>query len=353
MSGGYSSSSGSSKFRREGSVNTSSWRELNPQSNSRFNQAFQALTPGATNAMVEPTLSANMSRQWNQTPYSDALCQVVKSNMPWNGFIGQNNLQTMAEKNPNSQEYANNTYDRYANEINKLMSLTRSGPQMTRGGTAAQGFAQADVFNQAQLNREDVISQQRNRDAQISLTAAQSLAGMKNSRDQMALDGMNKGWGAFYNLLNNQTQSAQVAQERNKLFNDLTTAESGMTSVMKGLENNNLSGFGAQTSTGVGGSVNLCCFIFLESYNGELPKSVRQYRDRYAGEFTDVRNGYVKMSKWLVPAMRQFKWVRRMVNGLMVKPLTSYAEWFYGNNKFGWVFEPIRLTWFLIWKFNK
>lgn len=69
---------------------------------------------------------------------------------------------------------------------------------------------------------------------------------------------------------------------------------------------------------------NVCCFIFMEAYNGNIPSYVRVARDMY---WTEQRcKGYRWMSKWLVPAMKHSSAIRWLVNKLMIKPLTDDAE---------------------------
>jgi hypothetical protein len=140
-----------------------------------------------------------------------------------------------------------------------------------------------------------------------------------------------------------------MVSERAKLYSDLLPTYTSLASPMKGREVNALEGRGAQSSSSMGAGVNLCCFIFLEAYNGELPISVRRYRDMAAPESSARRTGYIRMSKWLVPAMRTSGVVRRLTNHLLVRPLTKYGEWFYGNNKMGWIFWPVKQAWFAVW----
>ncbi len=92
-----------------------------------------------------------------------------------------------------------------------------------------------------------------------------------------------------------------------------------------------------------------CCFTFLE---GEmLTKNVRRYRDEHYDKFTSsISFGYRWMSTWLVPFMRIFKIVKFMVKFFMLKPLSSYADWYYGENKFGWIFYPVKVFWTNFWR---
>jgi hypothetical protein len=275
---------------------------------------------------------------------------VVKANLPNNFVPGQQSLQSQAAVNPYSGEYADNTFSRYSDEVQKVLGQTRSGPMATRGGTAANGFMQSDAVNQMAMNREDVLTKNRQADASIQQGASGALSQERNVMNNTALQGAGTGFGGFFNLLQDQQAAGSLASERAKIYSDLVPTFAGMASKMNSAETNNLSGRGAQTTSSLGGGFNLCCFIFLESYNGVLPESVRQYRDMAAPESSARRKGYISMSRWLVPAMRVSSVSRWLTNHLLVKPLTRYGEWFYGKNKTGWMFWPVKQLWFKIWE---
>lgn len=96
----------------------------------------------------------------------------------------------------------------------------------------------------------------------------------------------------------------------------------------------------------------LCCFIFLEAYNGVLPDSVRKCRDMYYEMYPQVAKGYVRMSKWLVPLMKQSKVVRWLVNELMVTPLTKFGDYVQvADNGSGRRYKPYQQFWFSVWNY--
>jgi|ERR1700719_2624574 len=133
----------------------------------------------------------------------------------------------------------------------------------------------------------------------------------------------------------------------------------GLLSGLFGVQNNAMGLTNTNQLTGaLGGSQgelqgigsNLCCFIFLESYNGALPNYVRYWRDYYYKEEPRIAEGYKRMAKWLVPLMKQHTSVRLFVNLFMVKPISYNGKWMSRLCKFGWVTIPIRLFWFNIWR---
>lgn len=349
MSAGGSVASSDSRFERKGKVETSSWRDLTDGQKNRFDKAFSMVNDSGATERVGPMATGFMNREWGDVPYNGALCQVVKSNLPSNGLYGEKSLQAQAGVNPFSSQFADNTFNRYSDEVHRMLGQVRSGPMAARGGTAANGYMQSDAINQLALNREDVLNRQQQSAAGIQQNASQLLAQQRQGMNQAALAGIGSGFDAYGNLQQSRLEAGQLASSRAKMFGDLVPAWAGLASKMHGTEKNNLVGRGAQTSSSLGAGVNVCCFIFLEAYNGVLPESVRKYRDMAAPENSKRRNGYINMSKWLVPAMRVNGFSRWMVNHLLVKPLTKYGEWFYGNNRTGWIFWPVKQAWFALW----
>ena len=69
-----------------------------------------------------------------------------------------------------------------------------------------------------------------------------------------------------------------------------------------------------------------CCFIFLESYHGKIPDSVRRVRDKYYRATPVIAKGYKRMAKWLVPLMQRSNTIRWLVWNTMVKPATRHCE---------------------------
>jgi hypothetical protein len=88
-----------------------------------------------------------------------------------------------------------------------------------------------------------------------------------------------------------------------------------------------------------------CCFIMLEARygNGTMDKVVRKYRDEYMTDRN--RRGYYRLAEVLVPLMRKspaFKWV---ITKTFADPLVSYGKYYYGENKHGVVFTPVKNFW--------
>lgn len=140
----------------------------------------------------------------------------------------------------------------------------------------------------------------------------------------------------------------EVGQESNAMGMNLF----GNASQMRQQENQ----LNAQRKTGldqftqVMGSLPSCCWTFAEAFYGwdNIPDSVRVSRDLH---YTPQRReGYRMMSKWLVPKMQTSKVWRAVVNALLIKPMTSHAEWYVNGKGFGWIFSPLQKTYLAVWE---
>ena len=95
---------------------------------------------------------------------------------------------------------------------------------------------------------------------------------------------------------------------------------------------------------------NVCCFIFLEACNGELPWTVRKYRDLYYTTEPTIAAGYMRMAKWLVPCMARWSFAKSLVNELMVKPMVQYGLYLEGISTNGIQYKGINNFWLKVWK---
>jgi hypothetical protein len=95
-----------------------------------------------------------------------------------------------------------------------------------------------------------------------------------------------------------------------------------------------------------------CCFIFLESFNGTLPWWVRVCRDEYYQKEPIVATGYKRMAKWLVPLMKRYNIIRRLVNKFMVIPITKYGGYMKGvkGHELHGKYKSYKTFWFMVWR---
>jgi hypothetical protein len=96
---------------------------------------------------------------------------------------------------------------------------------------------------------------------------------------------------------------------------------------------------------GGGGGGGGCCFIMLEARygNGTMDRVVRRYRDEKVTERN--KRGYYKLAEVFIPLMRKSKLFSFFVVKTFADPAVCYAKWYYGENKWGWVFKPLEKFW--------
>lgn len=93
-----------------------------------------------------------------------------------------------------------------------------------------------------------------------------------------------------------------------------------------------------------------CCFIFLEG--DRLTDNVRMFRDEHFGKDSFVSRGYSSMARWLTPIMKRSRLFKGFVRLVMLNPLSKVADWYFKENKTGWIFIPIGLFWCSVWEYS-
>jgi hypothetical protein len=136
----------------------------------------------------------------------------------------------------------------------------------------------------------------------------------------------------------------QVLGETGQNIRHIQGLNANRTSTLQGIGN-----FGVAATSAVTGGQG-CCFIFLEALNGPLPPYVRKCRDRYGMAMPECVAGYRKLSTWLVPMMRKFGFVKRLINFSMVMPIMKYGRFVVYREKEGRKYKPIFRAWMSIWK---
>jgi len=102
---------------------------------------------------------------------------------------------------------------------------------------------------------------------------------------------------------------------------------------------------GAGGAGGGGGGGGGCCFIMLEARYGDgtMDRVVRRYRDEKVTERN--KRGYYKLAEVFIPLMRKSKLFSFFVVKTFADPAVCYAKWYYGENKWGWIFKPLEKFW--------
>ena len=224
--------------------------------------------------------------------------------------------------------------------------------EQQKAATQGQQFSQALSRSEAELNRLQAANT-------LKANAAQIASGVLGAQQQALSPAMS----AYFNVPPTQSAYATSVNQASNQFEQAGLNIANPTNpVLTGLsmmpyENtlsqySNQANFAAsymqarasQPSRKKGG----CCFIMLEARygNGVMDEVVRRYRD----EHVTPRNqrGYYKLAEVFVPLMRKSKLFKFAVSKLFADPSVSYAKWYYGQNKHGWLFKPVQAFWMKI-----
>ena len=109
-----------------------------------------------------------------------------------------------------------------------------------------------------------------------------------------------------------------------------------------------MSGISSGVGSGMSMAGGMCCWNFLAAH-GYVPEEVKQYRDEHYPKGCPVSKGYKWMSQWAVPLMESYPKFAKFMDFAMARPMTKYAQWYYGKSKYGWIFKPIVFFWTGLW----
>lgn len=274
-----------------------------------------------------PQLSDLINDNLNATSSADAapkqfLTDLVDYNPGVPGFAGASDG---AKLDPFTNQYEQNTQDLFQNRLDLQLARTQSGPEavlapLQRG----KSFREAETLNEFSRGRNQEVRQERNVDTGIMLKSIENLIGQRLDAAKSFPSFKTADQSAF------QTAATLLGPKNNAVTE-------------------NFSGQGDQASTGYSYGANLCCFIFLEAFNGKLPWFVRYCRDLYITPRR--RRGYNWMASKLVPLMRHSYIARQAVNTLMVKPITMLGGWLCRQPGFEYKTRYMLITkfWFYTW----
>lgn len=300
---GGGGSSGSTAYARKGNSNHAESYGYGPQ----------------LSGLITDNLNSSSAANAPAKSFLDGL---VKYDPSVPGFSG---ASAGSQLNPFTPEYEQQTSDLFSNRLDLQMARAQSGPEnvlapLQRG----KSFREAETLNEFGRGRNQEIRQERNVDTGIMLKSIENLIGQRLQAAHEYPAFKTADQSAF------QTAATLLGPKNNNVTEDFT-------------------GQGDQSSTGYSYGANLCCFIFLESFNGKLPWFVRFCRDHYYT--TSKKNGYVTMANWLVPAMRHSYIARKIVNALMVTPMTRYGGWLCRVEGFEYRTMDKLITefWFFVW----
>ena len=179
-------------------------------------------------------------------------------------------------------------------------------------------------------------------------TATQTEAALSKARTDLAsatkavseTSSNDPNWGAKIKAQSDASKAFTKAKKASTGWGteDYVATPDPEPTVFKSNDSSSSSSSSASSSSG-------CCFIMLEARYGDgtMDEVVRRYRDEYMTDRN--RRGYYKTAEVLVPLMRKSKAFKWVVTKTFADPLVSYGKYYYGENKHGVVFAPVKNFW--------
>jgi len=350
------SSKESSTFSRRGTSKTSrgkkgpSWLQ-NLGTNLLTSSSISGDTANEENA----AMLSLMTKDFTTMPGMDQLLQILQMNPE--SFTGSGTLQSISEVDPYSDVYKEGVSSLYEDIFKEAGANARTGPDAVRGGANHGAMVEANVLEKMALDKFREITGLQQRQAGVSTQAATALQSIINSRrdaatgaqDQMT-EQLLKGFGINLGALDALNKKRVAA---GGVFSSIAPDFSSDVGVTR----DNLFGKGniQSSHSGWNAGINLCCAVFLESIDGPLPWVVRRARDLFGTE--QMRRGYMRLGRRLIPLMRRFAIARFLVRWTMVRPLTIHGLWFFNApvkqsfRVLGALLTPVRHFWFKIWNY--
>jgi len=221
------------------------------------------------------------------------------------------------------------------------------GPMWGRSGRAADQTAEAyGKLRMGQAERMANIAGQQGQATQQGMQWSGSQAGnLANLRNPLTWGQQALSWAGAPEAAIAENQ--RMAQQSALPWAQQLAALAGMGYQFP--QYTEEAGGSRSTTSGSQGGLS-CCFIFMEG--NKLTEYIRRYRDAYFPKHTSiVSKGYRRLATWLVPKMRQSRFVRELVIMIMLHPLAKFAEAHYTNKRgTKMVLYPLALGWELVYR---
>lgn len=274
------------------------------------------------------------------------------------GSGGQNVAEASRQYSQLNPEFA--SAKSAADQLVKSISLTGLSPGEANAVERSLNQTNTGTGNLGLINPTNVVSNamafgdrmtQKRQELAGAINTANSLQGTEQGAINTMLNGAlttpSSSTATNFGMASLPVNGSQAFTGGQNLLGSLTSSQNVLDPLW---QQHAFQGSAQGYAHSFGENVN-CCFIFLEIYNGELPWYVRVERDNYYRSDPRLPIGYKKMAKWLVPLMRRFKSIRRIVNYTMVKPLSWFGGWKWNVNKWGFLGWPFKQFWFMIWRY--
>lgn len=349
---GGGDSEGSQNFRRTGGSRTTDARALptfleSLLRNNAEKGDISASLGGAQNTFLEGLLNKDYTQPEGKSTLE------ANRNIDPTGFPGASAVGAIASVNPYGSGFTSELDALYDDIFRSASATARTGPDAVRGGAAHGAMVESNLLEKAALDKFREVSQLQLAQADRTNTAAGVFANAENARRaiqmgsqnqmvQQILQGLGVGLGGSTSV--NQRRGTNIGANES-LANQLGTRTTTTRDDLKGKGNQESSHFGWQAGLN-------CCFTFIEALDGELPWYVRRGRDVLGTK--EMRDGYVWMSKWLVPLMQKSKLAKVFVKAVLVGPFLATGKWWFGAGGspfWGRLAAPICSMYCNLWSF--
>ena len=349
IGGGRETSSGSTRFSREGTTVGEKSYSLPADLAALIQQSYTgSQVPAATSSAEQSLLQALLGQSTSVIPGLSQL-QSIMGIDPQN-FSGLSALTNMAARNPYSSDYESGVGALYDRSFSKGRALAQSGPGNVRGGTARQGFELGESDALQGMNKFREVRGQQDKEAGVVQQAVQTMNAIEGMRRGNVMQAQGQNMGGELGRKGSAMSAAGGVNDLRRANAGNVTLASEMLGKPKTTCIENLKGRGSQgaSSAGMNGGIT-CCLIFLQALNGKLPTYVRQGRDEF--QTRNRRSGYVWMSSWLVPLMRRSGLISSLVNFVMIKPFLVVGQYAYTGQcrVVGPALVPLCWAWFWLW----
>jgi hypothetical protein len=220
--------------------------------------------------------------------------------------------------------------DNFSRGLGNTPTATSTVENAMRFGAAGENRRQgrmSAIANAAQISSGAVQPLSSRVDAFQLTTGRPSVTGQQGSGSrEVGADTNQMGTNLLNNTTNLRQQENQTNAQRRDALDRVSQVMSSLPSVS-------------------------CCWTFAEAYYGwdNIPDEVRISRDLH---YTlQRREGYRRMSRWLVPRMQSSEAVRFLTMLFLVWPMTCHAKWYVNRKGIGWIFTPLQQLYLSIWEY--
>ena len=240
-------------------------------------------------------------------------------------FDGAGTLRATAERNPWDGAYEAATAGLYQQRAADALSQAGTGQAMVRGGQQRTGIAQGVMSERLAQGRGAEVRGAQMQDAALQQGASQTLNAIEGQRRGTQLGAQQQYAGQVAGREQVGIAAVQMANVLRQIHQAALEAAARLQGTGTQLTSDDLKGKGYQASTN--SSWNLLggiCYIALAAFDGMLPEKIT-WRRLYWGNVPEIRRGYLRMAKWLVPAMERRPALKPLVRFALMR-MTKVCE---------------------------